>query len=217
MKFGAEFRAARAAAESVGAQVVLGDRPIELTLKRAWAAMGPEERGAVLLAGAALVFGGLPLQEQRREGDGGGGGGGMEGLLSSLKAEGGNAADASSTPSSTPPSPSAPELEGGYRGADDALLQSLERFGRAFPSLYEALIGERDRYLVRGRLWVDRLKSVSSIYCLPTLRTSYLSSNHSSPPTHTRSTRPGPASAPRPSTAPRASWPSWELCTCPGW
>lgn len=166
MKFGAEFRAARAAADRVGAQVVLGDRPIELTLKRAWAAMGPEERGAVLLAGAALVFGGLPLQEQRREGEagGGGGGGGMEGL-SSLKAEGGNTADASSIPSSTAPSSTAPELEGGgYRGADDALLQSLERFGQAFPSLYEALIGERDRYLVRGRLWGNRLKSVSVLY-----------------------------------------------------
>ncbi|KAL7229673.1 hypothetical protein ACSBR2_008224 [Camellia fascicularis] len=34
--FGDEFRAARKASEEVGAQVVLGDRPIEITLERAW-------------------------------------------------------------------------------------------------------------------------------------------------------------------------------------
>ncbi|GIL79916.1 hypothetical protein Vretimale_12499 [Volvox reticuliferus] len=36
---GGEFAAARAAAEDVGAQVVLGDRPVEITLSRAWAAL----------------------------------------------------------------------------------------------------------------------------------------------------------------------------------
>ncbi|KAB1210752.1 TraB domain-containing protein [Morella rubra] len=34
--FGDEFRAARKASEEVGAQIVLGDRPIEITLERAW-------------------------------------------------------------------------------------------------------------------------------------------------------------------------------------
>ncbi|XP_057427413.1 uncharacterized protein LOC130720739 isoform X2 [Lotus japonicus] len=34
--FGDEFRAARKASEEVGAQIVLGDRPIEITLQRAW-------------------------------------------------------------------------------------------------------------------------------------------------------------------------------------
>lgn len=33
---GDEFRAARRVAEEVGAQIVLGDRPIEITLERAW-------------------------------------------------------------------------------------------------------------------------------------------------------------------------------------
>ncbi|KAK7280001.1 hypothetical protein RJT34_25063 [Clitoria ternatea] len=37
--FGDEFRAARKASEEVGAQIVLGDRPIEITLQRAWKAM----------------------------------------------------------------------------------------------------------------------------------------------------------------------------------
>ncbi|GJU99275.1 TraB domain-containing protein isoform X1 [Tanacetum coccineum] len=34
--FGDEFRAARKASEEISAQVVLGDRPIEITLERAW-------------------------------------------------------------------------------------------------------------------------------------------------------------------------------------
>ncbi|XP_059628344.1 uncharacterized protein LOC132271095 isoform X3 [Cornus florida] len=34
--FGDEFRAARKASEEIGAQIVLGDRPIEITLERAW-------------------------------------------------------------------------------------------------------------------------------------------------------------------------------------
>lgn len=37
--FGDEFRAARKASEEVGAQIVLGDRPIEITLERAWNAL----------------------------------------------------------------------------------------------------------------------------------------------------------------------------------
>ncbi|KAL1342550.1 hypothetical protein HN51_029091 [Arachis hypogaea] len=37
--FGDEFRAARKASEQVGAQIVLGDRPIEITLQRAWKAL----------------------------------------------------------------------------------------------------------------------------------------------------------------------------------
>ncbi|GIL52764.1 hypothetical protein Vafri_8554 [Volvox africanus] len=41
---GGEFAAARAAAEDVGAQVVLGDRPVEITLSRAWAAMSLTRR-----------------------------------------------------------------------------------------------------------------------------------------------------------------------------
>ncbi|XP_075648834.1 uncharacterized protein LOC142619575 isoform X2 [Castanea sativa] len=34
--FGDEFRAARKISEDIGAQIVLGDRPIEITLERAW-------------------------------------------------------------------------------------------------------------------------------------------------------------------------------------
>ncbi|GMH40126.1 hypothetical protein BSKO_08030 [Bryopsis sp. KO-2023] len=39
MTSGAEMRAAQAASENVGAQIVLGDRPIEITLERTWESM----------------------------------------------------------------------------------------------------------------------------------------------------------------------------------
>ncbi|KAL8151445.1 hypothetical protein V2J09_021253 [Rumex salicifolius] len=42
--FGDEFRAARKAAEEVGAQIVLGDRPIEITLERAWTSLSWTEK-----------------------------------------------------------------------------------------------------------------------------------------------------------------------------
>jgi pheromone shutdown protein TraB len=42
---GADLRAAKRAAEAVNATIVLGDRPIEITLERAWRAMSWAERG----------------------------------------------------------------------------------------------------------------------------------------------------------------------------
>ncbi|XP_056853685.1 uncharacterized protein LOC108818987 [Raphanus sativus] len=42
--FGDEFRAARKASEEVGAQLVLGDRPIEITLQRAWDSLNGGEK-----------------------------------------------------------------------------------------------------------------------------------------------------------------------------
>ena len=36
---GAEFRAAAVAAEAVGASVLLGDRPVDITIARVWAAL----------------------------------------------------------------------------------------------------------------------------------------------------------------------------------
>ncbi|BDA45348.1 TraB domain-containing protein [Coccomyxa sp. Obi] len=47
---GVEMRAGRAAAERVGAQIVLGDRPIEITLQRAWAALSWRQRFQLLSA-----------------------------------------------------------------------------------------------------------------------------------------------------------------------
>ncbi|XP_020867383.1 traB domain-containing protein isoform X2 [Arabidopsis lyrata subsp. lyrata] len=48
--FGDEFRAARKASEEVGAQLVLGDRPIEITLQRAWNSLKWGEKFNLVMA-----------------------------------------------------------------------------------------------------------------------------------------------------------------------
>ncbi|XVF12431.1 hypothetical protein REPUB_Repub08aG0117900 [Reevesia pubescens] len=48
--FGDEFRAARKASEEVGAQIVLGDRPIEITLERAWNSLNWSEKFTLVLS-----------------------------------------------------------------------------------------------------------------------------------------------------------------------
>ncbi|KAJ4777089.1 TraB family protein [Rhynchospora pubera] len=53
--FGDEFRAARKAAEEVGSQLVLGDRPIEITLERAWNSLNWNEKLRLL----TLLFRGI--------------------------------------------------------------------------------------------------------------------------------------------------------------
>nr|XP_027103866.1 uncharacterized protein LOC113725078 isoform X5 [Coffea arabica] len=50
-----QFRAARKAAEEIGAQMVLGDRPIEITLERAWNSLIWKEKLSLLTS----VIGGL--------------------------------------------------------------------------------------------------------------------------------------------------------------
>ncbi|XP_015867547.3 uncharacterized protein LOC107405055 isoform X2 [Ziziphus jujuba] len=42
--FGDEFRAARKVSEEIGAQIVLGDRPIEITLERVWSTLKWNEK-----------------------------------------------------------------------------------------------------------------------------------------------------------------------------
>jgi pheromone shutdown protein TraB len=51
---GAEFRAAARAADAAGASLVLGDRPIEITLERAWNAL-PWQRRFKLLGDLMLA------------------------------------------------------------------------------------------------------------------------------------------------------------------
>jgi pheromone shutdown protein TraB len=53
---GAEFAAARAAAEACGATLVLGDRPVEITLRRALAAASGAERARALRLLAPLLL-----------------------------------------------------------------------------------------------------------------------------------------------------------------
>ncbi|PNW72207.1 hypothetical protein CHLRE_16g677800v5 [Chlamydomonas reinhardtii] len=64
---GGEFAAAQAAADAVGAQVVLGDRPVEITLSRAWAALGPLTRRAALCADLLKGAVGSPQQALSEE------------------------------------------------------------------------------------------------------------------------------------------------------
>ncbi|XP_078173704.1 traB family protein isoform X1 [Carex rostrata] len=64
--FGDEFRAARKAAEEIGAQVVLGDRPIEITLQRAWNSLNWNEK----LRFVTLLFRGITSPSlESKEGD----------------------------------------------------------------------------------------------------------------------------------------------------
>eukprot|EP00890_Picochlorum_soloecismus_P005933 jgi/Picsp_1/6340/NSC_03689-R1_family protein len=46
---GGEFKAAQVAADKIGAQVVLGDRPIEITLRRAWVSLPFQSRVRLVL------------------------------------------------------------------------------------------------------------------------------------------------------------------------
>ncbi|GAQ87766.1 hypothetical protein KFL_003750160 [Klebsormidium nitens] len=64
VKTGVEWRAARVAAEELGSQIVLGDRPIEITLQRAWTALGFFERFRFLwFVFYALTTPGLTMTE----------------------------------------------------------------------------------------------------------------------------------------------------------
>ncbi|KAK4768909.1 hypothetical protein SAY86_027059 [Trapa natans] len=56
--FGDEFRAARKLSEEIGAQIVLGDRPIEITLERAWNSLKLEEKISLVFS----VFRGITSQ-----------------------------------------------------------------------------------------------------------------------------------------------------------
>ncbi|KAJ0243100.1 TraB family protein [Hirschfeldia incana] len=53
--FGDEFRAARKASEEVGAQLVLGDRPIEITLQRAWNSLNRGEKINLVMGVARAI------------------------------------------------------------------------------------------------------------------------------------------------------------------
>nr|AAL91254.1 AT5g52030/MSG15_11 [Arabidopsis thaliana]AAN18143.1 At5g52030/MSG15_11 [Arabidopsis thaliana] len=53
--FGDEFRAARKASEEVGAQLVLGDRPIEITLQRAWNSLKWGEKFNLVMAVTRVI------------------------------------------------------------------------------------------------------------------------------------------------------------------
>lgn len=56
--FGDEFRAARKVSEEIDAQIVLGDRPIEITLERAWSSLKWDQKISLVVS----VFRGIASQ-----------------------------------------------------------------------------------------------------------------------------------------------------------
>lgn len=97
---GAEMRAARAAAEDVGAEIVLGDRPVEITLRRAMGALGLGQRVSLvgMLARGAVT--GPPegfkeaMDEARAAGGGRAGGSGVLADLATVEGVPGGVASA---------------------------------------------------------------------------------------------------------------------------
>jgi pheromone shutdown protein TraB len=63
---GVDFRAANECAEAIGAEIVLGDRPIEITLKRAWEALTLVEKGKLVIGLAMAVAGTSNASKQVR-------------------------------------------------------------------------------------------------------------------------------------------------------
>jgi hypothetical protein len=120
---GAEFFAARRAAEALGATLVLGDRPVEITLRRALAAASPAERTRAARAIAPLL---LPPA-----------------LASALSGSSGDAASASRMPLVAP----TPEALDALLEDEDAVGALFARFAADFPSLAAPLVHERDAYL----------------------------------------------------------------------
>jgi hypothetical protein len=151
----------------MGAQVILGDRPIEITLKRAWLSLKPEERGALLLALVAVIFR-LRPEAERNQDNGMSNQLGVQGMLRAQR-EGARREELGDLPALG-------------EGEEELLSQSMELFATHFPSLYgkdlaacigpgggcrghdtsfslaEALIRERDYYLA----WtIKRSKAVN--------------------------------------------------------
>ena len=132
---GADFRAAKRMAEASNATLVLGDRPVEITLERCWDALGGRQRWEVITAlGAGLLARPARESPERRsemqalldQALGAGGERGADGGV-----DGAEGADGQSSPASSA-----------------ATLDSLEAaLGGRFPSLVAPLISERDIFL----------------------------------------------------------------------
>ncbi|CAM9526905.1 unnamed protein product [Ectocarpus sp. 6 AP-2014] len=117
-----DFRAAKEGAEEAEAQIVLGDRPVEVTLKRAWEALSVGER---LDLARSLVQ--LAVQRSGIRGAGGGKGG-----------QGGRNSGAAEKLRKS--------VSDGEVG-EDALEDLISMLAERFPSVVGPLIYERDLYL----------------------------------------------------------------------
>ena len=115
---GADFRAARRAAERVGASLILGDRPIEITLERAWRSLSLRDRWRLVRS------------------------------VGSMSVADGRSASSTSTSTSIEKSErDASELIQMALDDDDILSQYEALLAREFPSLVAPLVRERDVFL----------------------------------------------------------------------
>ena len=116
---GADFRAARRAAERVGASLILGDRPIEITLERAWRSLSLRDRWRLVRSVA-------------------------DGRSASSSSPGPSPSTSSSIEKSER---DASELIQMALDDDDILSQYEALLAREFPSLIAPLVRERDVFL----------------------------------------------------------------------
>lgn len=140
---GEEFRVALREAHALGANVVLGDRPVTVTLARVWGALRLWEKlkltGMLLWTGLTL-FDGSSLKKE----------------IESLKARPLGAPSGAvplvrrEAPSQQGPAPSpmAPALYVSVPQDCDVLTEAILEFGAEFPSLLRPLMTERDMYMV---------------------------------------------------------------------
>lgn len=154
---GADFRAAKTAAEACNATLVLGDRPIEITLERCWRALGWGERADIVRALSAAFFSGssalgqakgdatawsdsVSSADRRSE---------MQALLDSALGVG--AADGDQCVDVRSPDYSVGTETGPAERATDTpadTLQAMEMaLGERFPSVVEPLLKERNVFL----------------------------------------------------------------------
>ena len=138
IRLGDDARAAAAAARAVGAALVLGDRPIELTVSRAWAALTWRDR----VAAALLAAGARPTSPLVA-------GTALPALLTALAAVEGTAPDPPAGAGGVAASPATapiPALDA-LRSDPAALAAMVAALDAASPRLGAALVHERDEWL----------------------------------------------------------------------
>ena len=126
IRTGIEFRAARKAADEINAQIVLGDRPIEVTLRRAWDALTWNDRMKII---RELVDGMTTISSM------------SSGQINNSDREDSLAHFDMKTPSSSWVS----NLEE-FRD-DDLVTSMLNVLTKRYPDAARALVHERDLYL----------------------------------------------------------------------
>lgn len=145
---GSEFAAAYQAAEDIDAQIVLGDRPIEITLRKAWEALNIGRKYTLIVdIVGSIIAANKERREGERDGGGGGGGGGKEAMETRFQEQLKRALEnelntTNSTSTSSFSSSLVIDIED-----DDVISILFKNFSDRYPELVGPLIHERDLYL----------------------------------------------------------------------